>query len=470
MSAPKGWPSQQKDDRLQGQFATVESIRELQHGLSVLAHQFVFEVGTDAVEANSTTSEIVATAHLAKKGDVIQFTSGALSGKEVKVYEVETNSIILAETLESIPAAAVTFSILRHKYPLVNSAGSVATTSVQGPTKFVKDGIDVEVTEDTVTPANNLPLPVKITSTTGDINITAGDLNVQLSHAGANYDSTRIGDGTNLLGVSAAGEAKVLDATAHTKLDSLLTELQLKADLTETQPVSAASLPLPTGAATEVTLSALNTKVTACDTTGKATLAEQQSQTTHLASIAGEDFSTETTLAALNAKVTACNTGSVTVASSALPTGAATETTLSALNTKVTACNTGAVTITSALPVGTNQIGYVKQLMVQIDLIDGAGFIDASSTNIPGSASAPLQVVAVLASNAKWVQFIDTTGGLIGLYSGGIGTEVLQLVCGPGSDSLIPMAMSAGVRLSIKRLDSTTALSSGLFALNIYGD
>lgn len=42
--------------------------------------------------------------------------------------------------------------------------------------------------------------------------------------------------------------------TANTSLASILTELQLKADLTETQPVSAASLPLPTGAATEASL------------------------------------------------------------------------------------------------------------------------------------------------------------------------------------------------------------------------
>lgn len=60
-----------------------------------------------------------------------------------------------------------------------------------------------------------------------------------------------------------------------------------------TQPVSASSLPLPTGAATEVTLSALNTKVTAV------------------------------------------NTGAVVVASSALPSGASTEATLSTMSAKL---------------------------------------------------------------------------------------------------------------------------------------
>jgi len=42
---------------------------------------------------------------------------------------------------------------------------------------------------------------------------------------------------------------------------ALLAELENKADLTETQPVSAASLPLPTGAATEATVSASDSKL-----------------------------------------------------------------------------------------------------------------------------------------------------------------------------------------------------------------
>lgn len=49
------------------------------------------------------------------------------------------------------------------------------------------------------------------------------------------------------------------DFATQTTLAALLTELQLKADLTETQPISAASLPLPTGAATESTLKNVET-------------------------------------------------------------------------------------------------------------------------------------------------------------------------------------------------------------------
>lgn len=92
---------------------------------------------------------------------------------------------------------------------------------------------------------------------------------------------------------------------------------------------------LPTGASTEATLSALNTKVTAVDTTGKATEAKQDVANTSLASIDGKlpvsgiateakqdtgnsslssidgKVATETTLSALNAKITSVDTGNV---------------------------------------------------------------------------------------------------------------------------------------------------------------
>ena len=71
-----------------------------------------------------------------------------------------------------------------------------------------------------------------------------------------------------------------------------------------TQPVSAATLPLPTGAATEAKQDTLIAK----------------------------DFATQTTLEAVLAKIIAAP---------------ATEATLSTLNGKVTACNTGAVTLTT---------------------------------------------------------------------------------------------------------------------------
>lgn len=88
---------------------------------------------------------------------------------------------------------------------------------------ILKDGIAYPVGIDTVTPSNTVSVPVRVEGATGPINITAGDLNVQLSDAGANYDATRIGDGSGIyLKINADGSVNVSDATTAAKLTSLL--------------------------------------------------------------------------------------------------------------------------------------------------------------------------------------------------------------------------------------------------------
>src|SRR3990172_7607586 len=59
--------------------------------------------------------------------------------------------------------------------------------------------------------------------------------------------------GTTALAKESGGNLATLagkDFATQVTLAALLTELQAKADLVETQPISAASLPLPSGAAT----------------------------------------------------------------------------------------------------------------------------------------------------------------------------------------------------------------------------
>lgn len=99
--------------------------------------------------------------------------------------------------------------------------------------------------------------------------------------------------------------------------------------------VSMSSVPLPTGAATEITLNSINSNLVACNT--GAVIVSSSALPTGAAS--------ETTLSSLDGKVSACDTGAVVVSSSALPTGAASETTLSSLNSKVLNCDTQNVTV-----------------------------------------------------------------------------------------------------------------------------
>jgi len=88
--------------------------------------------------------------------------------------------------------------------------------------------------------------------------------------AGVEYQVMLMADGTYA----------VVNPATSDKQDLLLTELQLKADLTETQPVSAATLPLPTGAATSAKQLADDHNVTVSNMiaeveTGLATSAKQ---------------------------------------------------------------------------------------------------------------------------------------------------------------------------------------------------
>lgn len=508
---PKGYPSQEKEDRLSAEFATVAPAGPFKHALDVIDRSVVHEAGTDTVESGSTTSVINLTAHSVLKGDRIRFTSGTLDTYEVDVWEVDTNTVTLAQTLPSAPGAGDTLSILRPTSLTVSSSGGLTVTPA--PIRFTRNGSDQVVTEDTSTPANNRPLPVKLTGLDGDVVINSTNLNleVQLSHSGSAPDSVQIGDGTDLLSINGSGEAAVEDAAARTSLASIdgkllsfdldsgagteeVTGVNLRLSAsggsveagtasdplrvdptgTTTQPISASSLPLPTGAATEATLSSLNGKVTACDT-GAVTIS-----------------------AALPAGTN--NIGDVDIASSVLPTGAATEVTLASIDGKITACNTGNVTIGAALPAGTNNIGDVDIASalpagtnnigdvdiasalpagsnsignVGIDHLDVVDFfdtplLDASSSNIPASAATPLTVVASLAAATSKVQVADTTGGFIGVYSDPSGTPVLEFIIGPGSDQTIEVSLPATTEIGVRNMENS-AISVGNLIMNFMG-
>jgi len=112
-------------------------------------------------------------------------------------------------------ASATEETLLRIDTTLAFMGMAYSGNFINSKLNFLYNGVEQTVLDDTVTPGNNRPLPVKITSATGPINITAGDLNVQLTDVGVNYDSTRIGDGTTLVGVTTSNEMKVSDTSVN---------------------------------------------------------------------------------------------------------------------------------------------------------------------------------------------------------------------------------------------------------------
>lgn len=172
---------------------------------------------------------------------------------------------------------------------------------------ILKDGVYLPVAKDTGVPANTNPVPVELVGAAGPINITAGDIGVQLTDLGVNFDRTRIGNGTNQWEMNASGEGLVHDADVLAKLQTINTNT--------------------TGLATEVTLDAVKTAVELVDDTiaidGGAALTKFQTVGGH----------TGTTSHAWH--VDASGNGRIDVRSSVLPAGAATEATISAVNGKI---------------------------------------------------------------------------------------------------------------------------------------
>ena len=506
-TTPKGWPSQAKESQTGPQeFSTVSPVGPYKHALDVIDRSTVSVVVADLAETGSTTKSIAATAHSALKGDRIRFTSGNLIGQEVEVLSVDTDVINLAFFLSEAPAASDGFDILRPTSLTVAADGGISTSP--GPVQFVLDGVDTEVNEDTVTPANNAPLPVKLTGVTGDVNITAGDLNVQLSHTGASFDSTRIGDGTNLMAVNASLEAQVRDDDAITELQSIVTNTGSISNLDVALSTRASETTLGTRAS-ETTLSTLNAKfvdgtvigdVNAIQSgtwninniggtitlpTGAATAALQTAGNADLATLAGTVASGQVQVDVVAPLPTGGNMiGSVDAfqqgawnitnisGTVSLPTGASTAALQTAGNADLSTL-AGTVSgseiqadIVGPLPAGSNTIGAVT--IAALDVVETV-YNDNSSSNIPGNASLPLQLIASTSAQVRKIQVADTGGAFYELMSGAAASEVREALIGPGSDQTLEIDLAAATRLSIRRVDDAAALSAGSLALNLIG-
>lgn len=207
----------------------------------------------------------------------------------------------------------------------------------------------------------------------------------------------------------------------NSELNTQTTELQAINSELDTQTTTLASI--DTKVATQTTLAALEAKDFASQTTLAAVLADTTS-------LDAKDFATQTTLAALNAKVTAVDT-----------TGKATE---------------------------AKQDNIIDALDLDVvDQIDATPVLDTSSTNIPGSASLPLEVVASTAARVRKITSVEDVGEFIGLYIGAATSEVLLAVLPLGGGDL-EVDIPASTRISLRAMGAS-AISTGSIALNLQG-
>lgn len=218
-----------KDLREQDNFVTGQKIGSNRRALDTLQVGVTNFNPQDVIEAGSDNNLVMLTAHGAREGDFLRLET--IADANVKEFEVVIDQIINANSfrLGTILSGSLTagdiVSILRPITPTMGADGATLATLTPSPVKFIKDGVTIDVEEDTVTPANNNPLPVKLIGVTGDITITAQQLDVQSSHIGANADSMRIGDGNETANVTANNELNVHDEDALQELQDINTAL-----------------------------------------------------------------------------------------------------------------------------------------------------------------------------------------------------------------------------------------------------
>lgn len=104
-----------------------------------------------------------------------------------------------------------------------------------------------------------------------------------------------------------------------------------------------------------------------------------------------------------------------------------------------------------------------------IYFMDPPRILDAAVTNIPGSASLPVQVVAESGFKAAYaISWIDTTGDYIGLYIGQSGSEILRCIVGGGLVSDISVVIPAHSRVSLRSMTASD-ITNGHLTLTFLG-
>jgi hypothetical protein len=288
-----------------------------------------------------------------------------------------------------------------------------------------------------------------------------------------------------------------------------------------TQPISAAALPLPAGAATEATLASLNGKVVAVDTgavvvsssalpSGAATEASLASVDAKLGSLGQKAMAgsapvviasdqstipvsvasvplptgaaTEATLSALNAKVTAVDTGAVVVSSSALPTGAATEATLSALNAKVVSdygASSGAVRTAAQVgnasgvaDFGAGASGAQTLRVVSANESNpkaGRSYVTSVRKDYTAGSvttGAWVELIASTSAIANLIEIFDSSGQTLELGVGAAAAEARVCLIFPGGNGQIPLQIASGSRVSVRAVSATASV--GELDINLY--
>jgi hypothetical protein len=234
MATEHGYSNQKKKGL--SQFKTVHNVGSDAFG-TVSVSKSLYDISlinetivsvTDVIGADGQVKywKIEITAHGASVGNVLRITLGLLTNFEFEIVEIlDVNNLYILPISSSKPEAQDEAKVMGWVTNKTDAEGNVQVSIAPSPEYFLLDGVQTAVSKNTLVPANSTLLPTE--NLIAEAFLSSIDTKLSSQATEAKQDSEILA------------------------LGSLLTELQLKADLTETQPVSITTLPLPSGSATE---------------------------------------------------------------------------------------------------------------------------------------------------------------------------------------------------------------------------
>ena len=257
MASEQGYSNQKKKGK--AQFKTIHQVNSNAYGESVI-NKYLFELApgnlyiTDIQDVLGSNGQVEfwkfeVVSHGASVGHMFRIKDTA--DQALFNFEFEIISVIDSDNFTVLPISEAKPSLGDGGtfWGWVTGAADANGNLIisQGPVQFVKDSTVVQVTEDTLNPLNNNPLPVKLTSVTGDINITANDLNVDIE---STRSSVEIGNSAgdkvvvDLNNDAATYALKVKDDDANDFLDSIDDKI---ISMGFEDPGNSSTTPLPAG-------------------------------------------------------------------------------------------------------------------------------------------------------------------------------------------------------------------------------
>jgi hypothetical protein len=326
-----------------------------------------------------------------------------------------------------------------------------------GPAQYVRNGVNQSVTEDTVTPANSRPLPVKVLNASG----ATADFATEATLAGLSAKFGSLGQKamTGSAPVVIASDQSAVPVSgpltdtqlraAAVPVSGPLTDSQLRATavpvsgpLTDTQlrasavpvsgpltdvqlrasavPVSAASLPLPAGAATETTLAGLSAKF---GTLGQKLMAG----------------SAPVVIASDQSAIPASQSGTWSVRNQ------------DGVGNDITSSAVGALRALHVKPLGYTVVATARR--------------DYSTGSV--TTGAWVELIPSLGSQAQDIEIFDSSGQTLEIGTGAAASEARLFIVMPGGNGRIPVRIASGTRISIRAVSGTANV--GEICINLYG-